>query len=157
MIIREFNMPNYAHNIGPYRTPDPPYVLPRMKRMERRKARLRGLWRRIVLPTKVVCAIAGLALVINTMMYGAASNQLAWADAQARRHADDWEAAAAAKQRAADTRMAEVERAERELNTRIRNFEDVLSMSPLLMKDGNAAPLLDAIRKSKSDLKLNAQ
>ena len=48
-----------------------------------------------------------------------------------------------------NTRQVEMDKREAELNSRVRNFEDLVSMAPTLMKSGDTTPVLDGLKRVK--------
>ncbi len=142
---------------SPYRQSNPPQI----KKLQRRKAFLRGLYRRVILPAKVIGGLIVFGIVC--LGFSASCLKDAVADSKAtlkqkaeeqevqtKNHFNDWQQSIDKKQSEVDRRIADVERKENDLKLRIQLFEDTLSMSPLLVKDrNNVAPLLEAIGRSK--------
>jgi hypothetical protein len=64
-------------------------------------------------------------------MYIGATQKAENADAEARRHFDDWQALIDKNNAAMSTRQADLEKREREFNVRVKTFEDVVSISAI--------------------------
>ena len=127
---------------------------PSCKNLPRRRAFVRGLIRRIVLPTMLTSLIGGGFLFANFISYNACSDNYKNADAKIKRHFQDWQSNIDVRQSKldkdtadADKRLHEIEAHEAELNRRVKNFQDIVSMSPMLIK-GDSERVDAALRKS---------
>lgn len=71
------------------------------------------------------------------------------ADAQSKRHWDDWQGMIDTNQAAMNKRQFELDNHEREFNARLKSFEDIVAMSQVLTKNGTDPSLLkEALRKN---------
>ncbi len=132
----------------PYRDNAKPAGDPLRKYM-RLKARVRGLWRRVVGPTTFICVVGGLFTLGNVASCSESGNRGANSEAMAKRHFDDWQKMIDDNQAKMNVRQVEIDKKEAELNSRVRNFEDLVSVSPALLKNGDSAPIVDALKRVK--------
>lgn len=131
----------------PYRTSSPPTETTR--KLARRRARLRGLWRRIGGPTTFICVVGGIFSLFNVETCSKANEHYKNGDALNRRHFDDWQAMIDDNQAKMNKRQFELDNHEREFNARLKSFEDIVSMSAVLTKNGSDPSLLkEALRKN---------
>lgn len=129
--------------MNPYR--DLEVKVPR--KLARRRAYLRGLYRRVILPTKVVAGFCAAGLIFNVCAWDCTRQGHENEKARASRHWEDWEASIRDKQQRADQKFADAEQKERDLNTRVRSFEDVMSISSALLKDSDSKNVLPEMLK----------
>ena len=115
----------------------------------RLKARVRGLWRRVVGPTTFICIVGGLFTTFNVMSCSEGNNRSADSEARAKRHFDDWQKMIDDNQAKMNTRQVEIDKKEAELNSRVRNFEDLVGVSPALLKNGDSTPIVEALKRVK--------
>ena len=117
--------------------------------LPRRSAWFRGLYRRVVGPTLFICFVGGIFTLFNVLTCSTTDRRVQIADEEARRHFDGWQAAIDEKQRQADVRTADLDKREQEFKARVQNFDDIVSMSSMLAKNGNdPAPLKEALRRA---------
>jgi hypothetical protein len=113
-----------------------------VKKLPRVRARLRGLYRRVILPAKIFGVSAAVFTAINLEACNESTLRQLNQDAVNRRHFEDWQQTIDSNQHKSDIRQAELERREHELDARIKTFEDIVSLAPALSKgspqDGNA-------------------
>jgi len=93
--------------------------------------------------------VGGIFSFFNAVTCATTDRKIDDVDAVSKRHFDDWQALIDKNQAAMNTRQFELDNHEREFGARVRTFDDILSMSPMLTKNGaDPAPLADALKRA---------
>lgn len=130
----------------PYRSPQ---ITSRRNRLPRLRARLRGLWRRTIGPTLIVGGLGVASYFFLVVCYDNVQGLIQNQDAGNRIHFQDWQNTIDENQRQLDIKRANLERREHDFNTRLQNFEDMLTIAGILSKDGPNLSVKEAVRRAK--------
>ena len=98
-------------------------------KLPRVKARLRGLYRRVVVPATVIGIIAGVGIIGVGCSWLGRCDSIGQRVAITDRHYQDWDDSIKDKEAKLNTRQAELEAQERDLNTRIKTFEVLMMIN----------------------------
>lgn len=130
----------------PYRSPQ---ITSTRNRLPRLRARLRGLWRRTISPTLIVGGLGVASFFFVTVCYDTVKELVQNQEAANRLHFQDWQNTIDENQRQLNIKRSDLERREHDFNTRLQNFEDMLTIVGALSKDGLNFSVKEAVRHAK--------
>lgn len=117
------------------------------RRLPRRLAWFRGVFRRIVVPTIWIASLTAAAMVVCFFYHVGDTSRISVAEGDMKRHFIDWQRGIDDEEKQLNLRRQVLDKRELELNMRVHDFDLIINMAPLLVTGGNSAPLVDAVKR----------